>query len=314
MPVRVLVLVAVLVLAGCGTRTVVDDPAAGDPEAPSTAAPSDLPTYDVELADLGSSEVPPVVLHLPDGTAHEVRPWAWCLPGAGCVDATWPKQPVDIGEPEWVDVTFGVSGWTFDATFHEPRTGDVPVPHRRVSAQVDPRGEHTFRVLPAGRAGTWHVDLFGTGDNGDVITTVAWTTTTDGAFPEAGSGQAAVLASDDGLLTSYGVALSLSDLPRTPDEASASIEVVSDNGRRTTLDLGEPAETWTTGAVSWSLGHRLGERAAALGGRRFTYRATVVLDGVTHVGTGTWPDDTTEEITPAVPLRFSPPLPAYGPG
>ncbi len=37
----------------------------------------------------------------------------------------------------------------------------------------------------------------------------------------------------------------------------------------------------------------------------------VVLDGETYVGTGTWPDDTDAEITPAVPLAFTPPLPVY---
>lgn len=301
----------VLLLAGCGERTVVDSPA------PATGATEQPEGYEVELVEPDVDDPPPVVLRLADGTSHDLAPWTYCLDG-GCADGSWPEHPFDVGRPAWVDVTFGVPDWTFEATFTSPRrlsaTPREARSWRSVQGRVEPIGRHTFRVRPAGPAGDWHVDLFGRGpDGGDVIVTFAWTTTADGDYPDAATGQAAVLAGNDGELTSYGVELGLRDLDRTPASATASIEVTADDGRSTTLDLGRPDEAWQAGTVSWRAPERLGLRAAALGGSRFTYTVRVVLDGTTYTGTGVWPDDTDEDITPAVPLTFTPPLPVYAP-
>lgn len=285
--------------AGCGERALVDaGPPGGDDG------------YEVTEVDLDFEDPPPVVLHLPDGSTHDLAPWSYCLDG-GCADGAWPANPVDVGSPEWVDVTFGSPGWDFEATFHEPRTRTDEVHGRSVAATVEPRGEHTFRVRPAGRAGPWHVDLFGRGEGGDVIVTFVWTTTADGDFPDAGSGEVSVLVEDDGTLSSYGVELGLSDLARTPREATASIEVIAEDGRSATLDLGPPVRTWEEGRVAWDAGPRLAAPAVALGGESFEYRVTVRLDGERYVGTATWPEDTNPEIVPAVPLDFEPALPGY---
>jgi hypothetical protein len=38
---------------------------------------------------------------------------------------------------------------------------------------------------------------------------------------------------------------------------------------------------------------------------------TVELDGTTYTGRGRWPEQTNDEITPHVPLVWTPPLPVY---
>ena len=42
-----------------------------------------------------------------------------------------------------------------------------------------------------------------------------------------------------------------------------------------------------------------------------TYRAELVLDGTTYVGTGVWPRDERADEAPYTDLEFDPPLPAY---
>lgn len=291
-------------LTGCGSRVVTDPPAGSEPSATGVAGGH------------GIEDPPPVVVRLPDGSTHDLDPWGYCLPG-GCVDGSWPEHPFDVGSPPWVDVTFGVPGWSFEAGFTTPRRLAAPPREMRswrsLQGRVEEIGPHTFRVHPAGPAGEWHVDLFGRGPGGDVIVTFAWTTAAAGDLPAEATAQASVLAAADGDLTTYGVELGLRDLDRTPTSASAVIEVVSDDGGRATLDLGAPDRPWQAGTVSWTAGEARARSAVALGGSRFTYVATVVLDGRTYTGTGVWPDDTDEEITPAVPLTFTPPLPVYAP-
>jgi hypothetical protein len=306
-----LVLCALLVtlVTACGEGVLVDEPVPGGDGSAGREG------YEVVEVDPDFDDPPPVVIRLADGGTHELSPWTYCL-GGGCADGMWPDAPYDVGSPAWVDVTFGLPDWTFEATFTTPRRASAPpresATWRRVSGEVEEIGRHTFRLRPAGPAGDWHVDLFGRGpDGGDVIVTFAWTTPTDGTLPTAATARAAVLADDDGRLTSYGVELDLADLDETPTRATATIEVANEAGDRVTLDLGEPERPWSAGTVAWRGGVTLGERAARLGGKEFTYRVEVVLDGESYVGTGTWPDDTDAEITPAVPLAFTPPLPVY---
>ncbi|UUZ59220.1 hypothetical protein [Nocardioides sp. B-3] len=182
-----------------------------------------------------------------------------------------------------------------------------------MASRVEKIGDHTHRVFPAGRAGTWHVDVFGRGESGgDVITTFARTTTTDGDFPQAASGTAAVLADHDGVLDSYGVELGIRDLAATPKSASASITITNEDGESATIDPGRPARARQEGTVSWRRGARQAADVVALGGSRFDYEVALVLDGSPYTGRATWPDDTNEEITPSVPLTRTPPLPVYG--
>lgn len=302
----VVVFLSSWLLAACGPGTVVDDP--GPSSGPGTG-------YQVDVVSPDFDDPPPVVVRLPDGSTHDLEPWSWCLDG-GCADGVWPDDPFSVGAPEWVDVTFGVPDWSFEATFTTPRTLAAPPAETRswrsVAGKVESIGSHTFRVRPAGPSGEWHVDLFGRGpEGGDVIVTFAWRTPVTGDLPDAATGRLSVLAEDDDRLTSYGVELELRDLDVTPTRATARVEVISEDGDRVVLDLGAPGRPHGAGTASWRAGERMGERAVALDGERFTYRVVVVLDGSTHVSTATWPDDTNDEIVPAVPLDFTPPLPVY---
>ena len=134
-------------------------------------------------------------------------PWTYCY-GNGCADGAPPESPDSIGSPDSVEVSYPLSGWRFEATFVET---DATCP-RRITVP-DLGGESPFTLLPAGPAGTWNVDLFGRGDGGDVATTFQWTTPVDGSLPEP-SGSAAVLASNDGEIDSYGVELGVEILRR----------------------------------------------------------------------------------------------------
>lgn len=291
-----------LPLAGCGERSVVDTPASG----------GSGDGYRVTVTEPDFESPTPVVLRLPGGRTHDLEPWTWCL-GNGCADGAPPTRPFSVGSPDHVDFTFAIPDFDFTASFRRPTKDALETWGRQVEARVEKIGEHTFRVWPAGPAGTWHVDLSGWGD-GDVFTTFAWTTTTTGTLPTEATGTVAVLADHDGELDSYGVELFLDDLDPAAPEASARVEVTSDNGRSVTLDLGDPGRSHQPGTLSWIGGERLGQRAVALGGRSFSYVVTVELDGRTYTGRGRWPEQTNDEITPHVPLAWSPPLPVYDGG
>lgn len=262
------------------------------------------------LAGPSTSAPPPVVLQLADGTTKDLQAWTYCY-GSVCADGSWPEKPFDIGSPDHVDFTFEEDDWTFEATFNEPGV-DFTRNGRSVAAHVEKIDDHTHRVFPAGRADTWHVDVFGRGESGgDVITTFAWTTTRSGEFPQAATGTAAVLAEHDGVLDTYGVELGIRDLAATPHSASATITITNEGGRSATIALGSPAPAWQEGTVSWRRGARHAAEAVALGGSRFDYEVALVLDGSPYTGRATWPDDTNEDITPSVPLTWTPPLPVY---
>lgn len=145
-----------------------------------------------------------------------------------------------------------------------------------------------------------------------MASSLRWTTPTAGERPLEATASLSVLADHDGQLDSYGVELFIEQLDRLPEQASATIDVISDNGRETTIDLGAQQPTCRSGTGGLSLRDQEPARAAIdLGGKSFDYVVHVTMDGVDYTGTATWPADTNEEITPAVPLRWTPALPAY---
>jgi hypothetical protein len=250
---------------------------------------------------------PPVTLEL-DGERVRLDPWSYCYRSA-CADGAARPPFAEVGERDAVAFSFPGAGWRFTATF---RDAAPPTCARSLAAPVRTTGAHTFEVAPAGPAGRWYVDLFGRGpDGGDVATTFRWTTTADGALPGAATGTAAVLASDDGALDSYGVELWLQDLATTPIDADARITVTAAGGGSVTLAPHRRRGCTGVGAVSFTGPASLGRRATALGDGPFAYDVDLTLDGTTYHGTGTWPDDESPDEAPTVPLRWSPELPAY---
>ena len=259
---RILVVVVVLaVLAGCGDvgGSTAPPRSSSDPSSGATSPAEDPPAL----------KAPMVRLHLQNG-AVDLKPWTACY-GNGCFDGSPPKDLVDVGVTEAVEFSFARSGWSFEATFREPGD-DCP---RRITVPTTKVSDTRFRVEPAGNLGEWEVDVFGRGPGGDVITTFHWRTPTAGAFPDAATGTVAVLADHDGRLDSYGVELSVSDLARTPKEASATVTVLAADGQRAEIDLGpKPQERcWSAGQIFWTQPEGVARSATHLPGKVFEYVA-----------------------------------------
>lgn len=292
MPRFVVLALAALLLAGCGDSGAPPNVPAGAPSARGG---------EPEL------KAPAIRLHLASGPV-DLKPWTACY-GNGCFDGSPPEDLVDVGPTDAVEFSFARTGWSFEATFREAGA-DCP---RHLNVKATKVGSTRFRVEPAGNADSWDVDVFGRGPGGDVITTFRWTTREAGSFPTAATSSLAVLADNDGRLDSYGVELGISDLATTPKTVSARIDVIAENGDRAHLDLGTMPRRrcYSAGNVSWTRPERVAGPATKLRGDTFRYVVHLTLDGETYTGRGTWPTDTNEDITPAVPLTWTPELPVY---
>jgi hypothetical protein len=288
-------LLAALVLSGCGTATAVrgagpDDPARGAEDAP------------------GAFESPPPVDIAYDGGSASLDPWTYCY-GNGCADGAPPDHPHFVGSPPEVWVSYPLDGWTFTAEF-KPAGQDCG---RWQSTDLEPGADGAWVVHPVGYAGTYDVTLAGRNpDEGDAFTTFRWTTPADGELPEP-TARVAVLADHDGTLDSYGVELDLTNLAETPRAADATIEVRDTSGGTVTLVPRRQTGCQPEGSVSWLLDETAAQEATTLTGDTFTYTVSVRLDGVEHVATATWPDEEMPDYGPSVALEFSPPLPALSP-
>jgi hypothetical protein len=240
-----------------------------------------------------------------DGTVVELRPNSWCW-RTTCADGVVPPHPPEIGPSELLVVEFPESGWTFSATFRA--AGDPCA--RSQEAILEQVGPTAFELHPVGPAGTYDVQLFGQGE-GDVSAYVRWTTSIDGPFPDP-EASAAILAMHDGAVDSYGVELSVSNLARTPVEATATITVTASGGETLTFDATRSvsADCVAEGTVYFRGPNERGIEAAGLGDPPFEYRIRLELDGVVHTASATFPDDVDPDLSPYVPLVFDPPLPA----
>ena len=298
------VLAGILLLAGCGGASSDQPPGAGPestttaPPATSTTAPETQPT-----APLGLDAPPPVTVRFFEESVA-LEAWTYCFRNA-CVDGAPPTKPPDVGEPEEVFVEFPLPGWSFTASFQPAgkRCGRIQ------ETPLEPVGDGRFVLRPVGHAGTYDVTLFGRAD-GDLFTTFRWTTPTDGTLPTPRA-RLAVIADHVRRPNSYGVELELTNLERTPKQASARITVRAANGAEVTFDatrsdLGCLPE----GTVYWDGPEEQGTAAAALGQGPFTYEVELVLDGAHHVAEATWPGDQIAGNKPSVALHFTPALPA----
>ncbi len=306
---RLLVVLPLLALTGCGAATVADPGPGADPSAQAS------PEMGVRLPPLhGASsysiEDPPS-FHVvtANGEQLDLRPWTACA-GTGCYDGAPDDDSLpDVGSPAAVTFGFDMPGWDFESvTFREL---DVACP-RRITVAAEKLGPRTFRIDPAGPAGLWAVDIFGRGrDGGDAVTTIQWRTPVDGELPDSATGSAAVLADHDGDLDSYGVEVYVRDLDRHHSPASADITVTGSTGESVELRAGRDRGCHSAGDLTFRAGDDVGRRAIDAGPGPFTYTVRVDLGGTTYVGTGTWPDGETEDIAPHVPLTWVPPLPVY---
>lgn len=305
----VCLLVATLALTACG-RLADDTGGTSGPNATRSERPapstgpvgSNDPEHDEP--SLPSDHAPPPVTVTAGDTTLELDAWTFCYDTL-CADGVPPDDPPDIGSPDGVRIAFPLEGWTFDASFR-PATERCG---REFHTTATPNGDGTFVLRPAGFAGTYDVTLFGVG-GGDLFVTFRWTTPSDGVIepPEA---RLAVLANHDGDVDSYGVELAISDLSRTPDEATATVTVTAAGGRRVAFDATlANLRCLPEGSLYWDGPDRAGLDAAALGEPPFIYDVEVTLDGTRYTASATWPDDEIEGNEPSVALEFTPSLPS----
>lgn len=86
-------------------------------------------------------------------------------------------------------------------------------------------------------------------------------------------------------------------------------------GRAITFEAEEAKrDCFPEGTVYWDGPDAKGLAAAELGDPLFTDEVEVILDGVHHMATATWPDDEIKGEEPAVLLDFLPALPALSDG
>jgi hypothetical protein len=238
------------------------------------------------------------------GRSIDLQPYTYCY-GNVCADGFSPAEPPDMGNAGEILVEFPLTGWTFTALF-QPAGDECG---RMQEMPLEPTGDGQLVLRPAGYAGTYDVTLFGNGD-GDLFVTFRWTTPRDGPLPRP-EARLAVLADHDGRVDSYGVELELTNLASDPRKASATITVRAETGDAVTFDATRGRqECLPEGTVYWDGPDDQGLAAAALGGEAFTYEVELVLDGVRHFATATWPADVIVGNEPSVTLDFTPDLPA----
>jgi hypothetical protein len=283
-----------LLLAACGEVAPSGPGTRRDTTPASSAEPGLYPDLD---------SPPPVTVRSTDRSI-DLLAWTYCY-GNVCADGAPPAEPLDVGNPEEVVVEFPLPGWSFTASFRP--TGDEC--GREQEMPLDPTGDGVFLLRPAGHADTYDVTLFGRGD-GDLFVTFRWTTPSDGPLP-APEARLAVLADHDGRVDSYGVELQVTNLARTPREASATITVRAETGQAVSFDASRAKGTCLPeGTIYWDGPDQQGLAAASLGDGPFAYEVELVLDGERYLAFANWPADEIVGNEPSVALEFTPDLPA----
>ena len=216
-----------------------------------------------------------------------------------------PEALVDLGVAGELTIELPLTGWDFTALLSSfddecSRVQEVPL------EAGDPG---SFVLRPAGHADSYDVTLFGRG-GGDLSVIFTWTTPAEGPLPVP-EARLVVLAEHDGAIDSYGVEMEIKNLARTPSEASAMISVTAPNGRAVTFEASREDLGCSEGSVYWGGPGDEGLAAADLDDHGpFTYAVILVLDGVQHVATATWPTDVIIGNEPSVALNFEPSQPA----
>jgi hypothetical protein len=294
-----LALTAVLIAA---SAALVSCASGRGPADPPGAVPT--PTETIVHGDAGSSGPPPFVVRY-DRTELQLAPVSWCY-RTGCADG-FDEDPPSVGSPDEVLVFVPVP--TFVTLSASQSSGERwSCDSRMLEAAVEDLGGGWWAIHPQGPVDDYAIDLFASGDGGDMFATFRWTTTVDAPLPDPVA-SLALIADHDGRPDSYGLEFSVSNLSATPDEVSATITVTADNGRSLTFEA-HPAEHCAgEGALFFDEPDAEALAASKLGDFPFTYDVTLMLDGVTHTATAIFPDDVSEEHGVAVPLEFAPALP-----
>jgi hypothetical protein len=296
---------ATAMLASCAGGSDDAQPRGALTMSPTSTASTVSTTGPIEVLLRGRARGPSdlqFTIHA-DNRVARLSPSTYCY-GGTCVDGVG-AIAADVGRAREVVIDFPLPDWKLSAIF-------TPAGERCGRAQTVPlvaRGDGSHALRPAGHRGTYNVSLWAVG-NGDASTAIRWTTPADGPRPEPES-TLAILAAHDGRVDSYGVEFAVTNLARTPKNATATVTVTAANGEHLTFDATRTTTACLNeGSVLFDGPDERGLAAAALGPAPFTYDAVLVLNGVRHVAHATWPDDVIAGNEPSVALRFSPPLPA----
>ncbi|HYG95089.1 MAG TPA: hypothetical protein VD859_16040 [Nocardioides sp.] len=162
--------IAIAVLGACGGSSATDGRTdASGYEWSNSPAPLvlHLPTGDVELHTQGCWDGPP------DDEGVSV---SQCTDG-GRVMA---DDLRDAGRHDSLELSFGMSDWDWDAELIDPVDSELEDEVCARVAVIEQINDRTFRIHPVGPAGTYRVNLFGEGPQGDQHTDLLWTTTVKG--------------------------------------------------------------------------------------------------------------------------------------
>lgn len=260
---------------------------------------------------------PPVTLHF-DQRSESVKAFSFCWTGEPGPDGTRQAvcnagrpspDPLVVDGASEVLIDFPLSGFEFNATFRT--AGNECGRSQAVSAER--RGDRSFVLRPAGRAGSYDVFLEAKGgDRGNTASyQFRWNTPSNGVLPTPEARLAVISRSGpDGSYGSYGIEMSIGNLDRTPDEVKATVTVTASNGRAVTFEPTRAANQCSPeGSLSWDGPDDRGKAAAKLGSEPYTYDVVLILDGVRHVARASWPADQIVGNEPSVALTFEPPLP-----
>lgn len=197
----------------------------------------------------------------------------------------------DLGAHDQIQFWFERPGWTFDATFR-PQGEGCPT---ATTVEAVATGERRFSLTPAGGpAGTYQVDLYGTGPEGSVSSRFVWTTTEAGPYASA-SAKVGFYPRSRGE-GSYALEVAVDDLafhPTVEDfEGLAKVKITAADGTET--GLGVPlieqslpcGQRGNSGSFYYQGEWRTG--LEDLGPAPYTLDVSFRVGGTTYEGSATW--------------------------
>ncbi|GII58356.1 hypothetical protein Pth03_67450 [Planotetraspora thailandica] len=267
-------LVSLVVMTACGADAEIPLP----PEPTASGAP------------VGESvaEPPPVVMR-GGGRQVSLRAFTYCYRNT-CADGR-PEHLPDLGSVAGeITLSSPLKGWTFEATLRQPATAWPEPCDVRIPARLVPASPQTWRLEPAGPAGSYRIDVSGRGpDGGDLFAAFAVTLMRSGPAPEPRASLSA-FHDNQGEADNYGsFELAVAHLGETPREATATLTVTGRNGRAAYELARQDDGCQARGEAAFRAEVPIEKVRGAVGREPYTIGVELVLDGRRHTATVAWP-------------------------
>ena len=311
-------LALVLFAAGACGQEAEPPPAPAAAAAQETTTTSAVPAVRVPPTFRPAPDVPrPPLLLRAGGIETSAGLWSACWSAGNrntCSDGRPPEVPPDMGSPSDIEVAFDTPGWRFSAT--AVPTGQA-CGGRAQTMDLPATGPTTHRLSPIGRAGDYTITLNGRSteaatNRGDVGTSFRWRTSTDGPT-QPPSATMSLMATSPGIKVPLGAEFSARALGVSTNAGTVEASAVVTTSTGATLAVNfEPTnhECRPDGSLFLRSPNDDGKAIVGLGPAPYRYAVTLTLNGKTHRGTGTWPQDEIDACSPCTRLRWDPPLPA----